>query len=172
MSKNIMLRAMYVVGRVFEIVERQLREEGVATQGMFGRKVSRLRLVRPSPEGDNQPSESADSTRVEYAIPLTDNDGQFFAPQAIAAVLVSIGKVSGGFSCSLGAGLSFGTTVSIDVVLWSSAVVANDRVTALRAELEALQLTLKQEIIFAALTPASVEFLVANDNPADEELAG
>ncbi len=172
MSKNVMLKASYIVGKVLELVERQCRNAGHFTQGVFGRKSPRLRLVSGSAAPAEQPADTIGSTRVNFAIPLTDNDGQYFAVEEIAAVLVAIAKVAGGFSCALGLGFSFGVTVSIDLVLWSSAVVANDKVAALRAELETLQPALKQDSIFASMSPTTVEFLVANDNVPDENLAG
>src|SRR5664280_837495 len=122
MSKTVMLKASYVVGRVLELVERQCRNSGRITRGVFGRKAPRVRLVSGSAVSVEQLPESTSSTRIEYAIPLTDNNGQFFAEEEIAAVLMTIAKAAGGFSCSMGPRLSFGETVLIDLVLWSSAV--------------------------------------------------
>jgi hypothetical protein len=172
MAKNVMLRGHYVLGKVLELVERQCRNAGHFTQGVMGHKSPRLRLVSDLAALAEQPVDTIGSTRVDFAIPLTNNDGQFFAVEEIAAVLVAICKVAGGFSCALGLGFSFGETVSIDLVLWSSAVVANDKVAALRIELETLQPMLKQDSIFASMSPATVAFLVANDNAPDENLAG
>jgi hypothetical protein len=172
MSKNVMLKASYNVGKALELVERQFREAGYATQGVFGRKPPRLRLVTESAQPADPVIPATDSTRVEYAIPLNDSNAQFFDAQEIAKVLVILAKTAGRFTCAVGPGVSFGNTVSIDLVLWSSAVVAKDKVDELRAELAQLQPGLKQDSIFAALSPSTVEFLVADRTCPDEKLAG